>query len=279
MKKVNIIAGILICLTITRCTDLDLNPTSQSSTSNFFSDDVELEIAVNDLYKKFLFKVDDNFWTDDFWQRGQGTNEISAGSINSETGFVRTYWTDLYKGVARANVILSAMAKSKENITPSLYSRIEGEARFMRAYYYSILITHFGDVVFYTENPTLGEAYSLERTDRNIIKDFIYDELDAASELLPETYGSSELKRATKSAALGIKARTALYMGDFDIARDASKAVIDLNIHTLHPDYEALFHKAAGTHSEIIFSIPNSEELNELYDTSEPDMITRNSGG
>jgi starch-binding outer membrane protein, SusD/RagB family len=279
MKKVNIVAAILVCLTITRCTDLDLNPTSQSSTSTFFSDDVELEIAVNDLYKTFLFKVDNNFWTDDFWQRGQGTNEISAGSINSETTFVKDYWTDLYKGVARANVILSEMVKSKDNITPSLYSRIEGEARFMRAYYYSILITHFGDVVFYTENPTLGEAYALERTDKNIIKDFIYDELDAASELLPESYGSSELKRATKSAALGIKARTALYMGDFDITRDASKAVMNFNIHTLHPDYEALFHKAAGTHSEIIFSIPNSEELNELYDTSEPDMITRNSGG
>jgi hypothetical protein len=264
---------------LSQCADLDLNPTSQSSSSNFFSDDTELEIAVNDLYKKFLFKVDNNFWTDDFWQRGQATSEITNGSVNSETSFVESYWADLYKGIARANVILKEMAKAKDNITPALYTRIEGEARFMRAYYYSILISHYGDVVFYTENPSLDDAYSIERTDKNVIKEFIYSELDAASDELPVSYTSSELKRATKSAALGIKARIALYMGDYQIARDAAKAVIDLGIHQLHPNYEQLFLKAAGTHSEIIFSIPNSESLGELYDVSEPDMITRNSGG
>lgn len=262
-----------------QCSDLDLNPTSQSSSNNFFSNDVELEIAVNDLYKKFLFKIDNNFWTDDLWQRGQGTNEISAGSVNSETGFVQLYWSDLYKGIARANVVLTEMVKVKDNITPSLYTRMEGETRFLRAYYYSILISHYGDVVFYIENPSLDDAYSLERTDENVIKEFIYSELDAASEALPESYTSSELKRATKSAALGIKARIALYMGDYVIARDAAKAVIDLGIHSLHSNYEVLFHKASANHSEIIFSIPNSEALGELFYMSVPDVITRNSGG
>lgn len=279
MKKIRIIIVIAIGMMLSQCADLDLNPTSQSSSSNFFSDDTELEIAVNDLYKKFLFKVDNNFWTDDFWQRGQATSEITNGSVNSETSFVESYWSDLYKGIARANVILKEMVKAKDNITPALYTRIEGEARFMRAYYYSILISHYGDVVFYTENPSLDDAYTIERTDRDVIKEFIYSELDAASEELPVSYTSSELKRATKSAALGIKARIALYMGDYTIARDAAKAVMDLGIHQLHPNYEQLFLKAAGTHSEIIFSIPNSESLGELYDTSEPDMITRNSGG
>lgn len=279
MKKIRIIIVIAIGMALSQCADLDLNPTSQSSSSNFFSDDTELEIAVNDLYKKFLFKVDNNFWTDDFWQRGQATSEVTNGSVNSETSFVESYWTDLYKGIARANVILKEMVKAKDNITPALYTRIEGEARFMRAYYYSILISHYGDVVFYTENPSLDDAYAIERTDKNVIKEFIYTELDAASEELPLSYTSSELKRATKSAALGIKARIALYMGDYTIARDAAKAVMDLGIHQLHPNYEQLFLKAAGTHSEIIFSIPNSESLGELYDTSEPDMITRNSGG
>lgn len=266
---------------LSQCSDLDLNPTSQSSSSNFFSNDAELEIAVNDLYKKFLFKVDQNEWTDDYWLRGQPTNDITAGSINSETGFVETYWSDLYKGIARANVLLSKMPAVKANITPALYDRIEGEARFLRAYFYSILISHFGDVVFYTENPGLDEAYSLQRTDKNQIKEFIYSELDAASGLLPESYSSSELKRATKSAALGIKARTALYMGDFGIARDAAKGVIDLGIHQLHPNYEELFHKASANHSEIIFSIPNSASLGEFYLNvgNTKNIITRNSGG
>ena len=279
MKTLRLTIAIAFLLVTTKCADLDINPTSQVSTHNFFSNDVELEIAVNDLYKKFLFKIDNNFWTDDFWQRGQITNEINAGSLNSETGFVRTYWTDLYKGIARANVILEEMVEAEDQITPELYSRIEGEARFLRAYFYSILISHFGDVVFYTENPTLDEAYSLTRTDQEVIKDFIYTELDAAAAALPESYGSSDLKRATKSAALGIKARIALYMGDYAIARDAAKAVIDLGIHELHPDYETLFHKASANHSEIIFSIPNSEVLNELYYMSVSDVITRNSGG
>lgn len=271
----------MMLLVLTKCSDLDLNPTSQLSTNNFFSNDSELEIAINDLYKKFLFKVDRNEWTDDYWLRGQPTNDITAGSINSETGFVETYWSDLYKGIARANVLLKEMSEVEADITPDLYTRIQGEARFLRAYFYSILISHYGDVIFYTENPSLEEAYALTRTDKNVIKEFIFSELDAAAELLPESYTASELKRASKSAAWGIKARTALYMGDYAVARDAAKKVMDLGIHQLHPSYEELFHKASANHSEIIFSIPNSAVLGEvshsLGDTR--NIITRNSGG
>jgi hypothetical protein len=281
MKKVRITIWMMMFLVLTKCSDLDLNPTSEVSTNTFFSNDSELEIAINDLYKKFLFKVDRNEWTDDYWLRGQPTNDITAGSINSETGFVETYWSHLYKGIARTNVLLKEMAEVEADITPALYSRIEGEARFLRAYFYSILISHYGDVIFYTGNPSLDAAYDLTRTDDVQIKEFIYAELDAAAELLPESYTSSELKRATKSAAWGIKARTALYMGDYAIARDAAKNVIDLGIHQLHPNYEELFHKASANHSEIIFSIPNSAVLGEvshsLGDTR--NIITRNSGG
>jgi hypothetical protein len=86
-------------LVLIKCSDLDLNPTSQVSTNTFFSNDSELEIAINDLYKKFLFKVDRNEWTDDYCLRGQPTNDITAGSDRQTASFIRQ------KFAVRENVI------------------------------------------------------------------------------------------------------------------------------------------------------------------------------
>ena len=84
------------------CEDLDLTPDSASSSGNFYSNQGELEIALNSLYEKKLFKIDDDSWTDDHWNRGAGTNAITNGTINSETSFSRRYWDELYEGIARA---------------------------------------------------------------------------------------------------------------------------------------------------------------------------------
>lgn len=73
------------------------------------------------------------------------------------------------------------------------------------------------------------------------MKEAVYEDFDIAASLLPESYGSSENKLATKGAAYAMKARFALQMGDFAIARDAAKACMDLGVHELYPDYGELF--------------------------------------
>ncbi|MDN5214351.1 RagB/SusD family nutrient uptake outer membrane protein [Fulvivirgaceae bacterium BMA12] len=265
------------------CEDLDLTPDSASSSGNFYSNQAELEIALNSLYEKKLFKIDDDTWTDDHWNRGSGTNAITNGTINSETSFPRNYWDHLYEGIARANTLLKNMESAGNNTEQSILNRIEAEARVLRAYYYSVLITHFGNVVFTTEILTLEESLGVQRTDKNNIKQFIYDELDQMAPLLPIEFSDSELMRVTRGFALGIKTRLALYMKDFSIARDAAEEVMNLGVYDLFEDYHSLFQKANTRDNEIIFSTPQSVEFgvtnNDDVGTFTRGHITRNSGG
>lgn len=280
MKK-SFIYKIGLILILAACTDLDINPTSSVSSGNFFETQKDLEIAVNDLYQAFLFKFDNNEWGDDHFVRGEITNPVTNSTINSETGFVSSYWADMYKGISRATYLLENMNRAEEKTSPEVYTRIEGEARLLRAWFYSNLISHFGDVVFYDATVPLSEAYTLPRTDKNEILAFIYSEFDAAAALLPDAYPANQLKRVTKGAAFGLKARIALYMGDYNTAKNAAKAVMDLGVHQLYPDYRNLFLKVGETSSEIIFSKPNSI-ANQAYFTNNDNtrnVISRLSGG
>ncbi|WP_373512799.1 RagB/SusD family nutrient uptake outer membrane protein, partial [Persicitalea sp.] len=232
-------------------------------------------------YQKSLFRVDEYEWGDDHWVRGQITNPITNSTISSQTSFVNSYWANLYQGISRATTLLENLPRAKSTVSEATYKRIEGEARFVRAYCYSVLISHYGDVVFYEKSVPLEESYQLPRTDRKVILNFIYKELDAAAAALPQSYAASDVRRVTKSTALGIKARIALYMSDFATARDASKAIMDLGIHDLYPNYQNLFLKDGENSSEIIFSLPQSVSLGQpfLGTGDVRTYITRNSGG
>src|SRR5690606_14133354 len=95
---------------------------------------------------------------------------------------------------------------------------------------------------------------------------------------LKETYSSAELRRATKGAALAMKARTALYMGDFEMAKTASKACIDLGLYTLHPKFSSLFLSRTKQSPESIFLLPRSITLGVALGDRQ-NYVPRNNGG
>jgi hypothetical protein len=277
-KTLRIIYIITATLIFNSCADLDLTPKTGISTENFFRNLPELELGLNALYEKKLWKIDQDWWTDDMFHRGGGfvTNPISTANINSESELTGTYWTDLYDGVKRANTVLKAAEDLRGIEIESDLNRIEGEARAIRAYFYGVLVTKFGDVPLLTTNIPLTEAYSVTRTPVNEVKNFIYTELDAAAALLP----INNENRANRGFALGIKARIALYLNDFQIAKTASKAVIDLGIYGLESNFRTLFLKEGASSKENIFFVPQSVEFNVNFDNSlTRDFIPRNAGG
>ena len=277
MKKS--ILHIIVCsaFVLAACEDLDVTPKTAISSSNFFNNAKELEIALNGLYDRALWKIDSDFWGDDVHHRGGGANnDISRATLNSQSTLSGTYWRDLYDGIKRANTLLEEMQKSKGTVDASTFNRVEGEARAVRAYFYGILLTKFGDVPLITGRLSADESLAIERTPQQQVLEFVYDEFDAAAAVLPNTSDN----RATRGFALGMKARFALYAGDFGIARDAAKAVIDMNTYSLHPDYRSLFLKAGANSPELIYFVPQSFEYNVTTDnTTTRDFLPRNAGG
>lgn len=281
MKKFYLI--IIISVGLSACNKLDLNPLSEASTGNFYSNQTELELAVNDLYRLVFWGNDNELFGDNEWHRGQLTNAVIGGTMNADDAAVQTYWLNCYKAIARANSFLANKDKAAANTPAAVMLRLEAEMRLIRANQYAKLVTHFGDVPLLTTTLTLEESYGITRTGKDQVLDFIFKELDFAIANLPETYAQAEVKRLTKGAALAVKARTALYVGKYDVARDAAKAVMDLgaaNVYSLNASYSQLFLKAGETSKELIVSIPR-DQAQQVFNGAGyvQDNISRNAGG
>ncbi|WP_288878974.1 RagB/SusD family nutrient uptake outer membrane protein [Pedobacter panaciterrae] len=281
MKKFYLI--IIISVGLSACNKLDLNPLSEASTGNFYSNQTELELAVNDLYRLVFWGNDNELFGDNEWHRGQLTNAVIGGTMNADDAAVQTYWLNCYKAIARANSFLANKDKAAANTPAAVMLRLEAEMRLIRANQYAKLVTHFGDVPLLTTTLTLEESYGITRTGKDQVRDFIFKELDFAIANLPETYAQAEVKRLTKGAALAVKARTALYVGKYDVARDAAKAVMDLgaaNVYSLNASYSQLFLKAGETSKELIISIPR-DQAQQVFNGAGyvQDNISRNAGG
>lgn len=92
-----------------------------------------------------------------------------------------------------------------------------------------------------TKTLEYGEENNYPRNTEVEVKDFIYSELDAIVSQLPLVREDGDLGRVSQGAALALKARVALFSGDFAIAEKAAKQVIDMGIYGLYNNYEGLF--------------------------------------
>ncbi|MFC3198279.1 RagB/SusD family nutrient uptake outer membrane protein [Parapedobacter deserti] len=282
MNSYRLNLAILALILCSACVKLDLDPLSQSATGNFYNNQKELELAVNDLYHVNFWENDNEEYTDNFWHRASGGNAITFGNMDAENPIADSLWSRAYRAIARANSLLENMDDAAESTPEAVMLRIEAEARLARAYQYMRLVTHFGDVPLMTETPELEDAYDVQRTAMETIVDFIFTELDWAAEHLPASYGG-DVKRFTKGLAWAIKARAALYTGHWAEARDAAAAVMQLaneGIHGLYGDYRQLFLPPGAISNEVVFSVPRSQE-HGLSSTAlyARDFISRSTGG
>lgn len=276
MKMKSIIIFFLAVIFITACTDLDLNPLSEGSSQNWYSNQIEVEMAVNDLFRSVFWNEVSDEHTDNYTRR-EALTPVTAGTITSDWWMVNTYWSNTYKAVVRSNLVINNLSRIENDLPQIIVDKYAGNAYFSRASQYSTLISLFGDAIFFTEDLGLDEAFTMSRTDKNIILQNIYADYDTAIDKLPLSYGSSENNYATKGAAMAMKARIALYMSDWAVARDASKACIDLGIYELYPDFKTLFLSSTRNPNEVLFSLPRSRELGVWRDVR--DFTSRLPGG
>src|SRR5690606_14132536 len=113
---------------------------------------------------------------------------------------------------------------------------------------------------------TIEEAFAMGRHDANDILKEVYADFDYAITNLPEEYSGSSVSRVNKGAAIAMKARVALWMSDWEVERDETKKLIELNLYSLYPDYQAFF-ESNKIESDTIFSLPRSRDLTVVWST------------
>jgi len=168
----------------------------------------------------------------------QETYNLSYTSSNSNYA---TFWSSCYGGIEAANIAISSIPKIVDvQLTTSETSRLLGEARFLRAYYYYMLVQLFGDIPMKTV-PTVSPSDG--QIGKTAIKD-IYEKVIvpdlqfAESSSMPSTSGEG---RVSIGAAKSLLAKVYLTMAGYPLnqtdkyllAKTEAAAVISGNYYSL----------------------------------------------
>lgn len=286
MKTKILLAG--LGLALASCESMDLVPDSQGNTASWYTTETELQLAANELYILGYWQEPLNSaeqWSDNttyrLVNRNPGSNgTVLDGTLNGQQYEVYALWQQSYKLIARCNTMLENIHKAEGNINAETLNRFAGEAYFSRACKYADLTFFYGDVPYLDKTLTINEAEQQSRMPRDEVKALTYADFDKAIEYLPISYGASQTIHATRGAAMAMKARYALYMGDYAIAADAAKACIDLGVYTLEPDFAKLFKQSTKVNPEKIFVLPRSIENEVVLDSwVVKNGLPRNAGG
>jgi starch-binding outer membrane protein, SusD/RagB family len=157
-----------------------------------------------------------------------------------------------------------------------LKNRMIGEMKFLRAYGFFRLASFYGGVPLITRTFQLEDDFYVARNTYEEVMSFVLSELEEAIDLLSLDYPANQKGRITKGTAMAAKARALLYMASplnnpqndlvkWQRAADATKAVIDLGIYDLYPDYGDSYKAYEIYHPEIIWArLYNNTEFVEM---------------
>lgn len=245
---------------------LDVKPKDQVTDETLWSTTANADLFLNDVYASVPTLI-----TSDPWEN------FSDNSLNGQAGRVSTNiygpsiytpsnapnkW-GLYTSIRKANLFIEKVTASalEEN-----WKKVRlAEARFLRAYFYSILWTYHGGVPIITDvlnqNEQGDEVFRPRNTAAETF-DFIVAECIAAAADLPLT---AESGRATWGAAITLKGScelfnaSAFYNPSNDLSRweqaaRTFKRIIDTARYTLFPDYNTLFFEENNNNVEVIFA-------------------------
>lgn len=215
MKKLIYPVSIVLSAILFSCSDLELVPVGQLSGSNFPATDAEAIAITNGVYYPNVristalgYVID---LTAD--EEANAENENSGGyllgvmSWYPNNSYVLTVWQNLYEIITRANDVVDKVGE-----TSVLRKRLQGEARFLRAYAYFYLVQLWGEVplVLHNLDGVTAAREDVEKVYQQIVDDLLYaaENLPAAAE-----YAASDKGRATKGAAYAYLAKVYLVWG------------------------------------------------------------------
>ncbi len=265
-RRVAAATVVLLAAALPSC-DIATKPLGVLTTENFFQTPDQAVQATNATYSLLRdWQVHVFSWlglTDII------SDDATKGSVPGDAGFLgdldnlvldpgnlafRDPWSGYYKGIFRANVAIQGIGGS--SIDAALKTRLVGENKFLRAYYYFFLVRGWGGVPLITAPLNPGE-YTQPRATKDAVYAQIQQDLTDAIAALPrkDQYAAADLGRATSGAARSLLAEAYLFQGKYEEAFQQVQAVVSSNQYSLFPDYETLFTQAGENSSESVFEV------------------------
>lgn len=242
---------------------------------------------------------------------GNAIEKFYDGGWSASSNNDASLWTKCWRGISYANLFLDKFKdETFEDYILDLdykaeihqYQNLQYEARFLRAYYYFLLVRSFGGVPLITANLDANEANTQPRVSSDEIFQFIISECAAIQDLIVKDYsdlGNLQLKsknetgRANNLAVLALKARAALYYASplFNANNDkerwhqaaiANKELIDEckgRGMKLTSDYGSLFQKDNWQNSEECIFVRRIVSASNTFEKYNFPIGLENAGG
>jgi hypothetical protein len=298
---------------------LDQTVTSSLDENSTFKDSSNAMQFLNNIYVNIGFATDPRRFTGNGYAAGleaacdeaEGPNAASTnGFIQFATGSVNPTvvptdaWSICYTNIRAVNQFLKHLPIIPFNST--LKTQVSAEARFLRAWYYAMLMQHYGGVPLIGDTIyTSANNISVKRNTYRECVNYVLSELDAAAAVLPTTWSGAQYGRASRGACLAVKARVLLFAASplfnngglaagnanlagivaypdadpnrWQLAADAAKAVIALNAYQLFVDstskpgepgygFQELFTKRYNTEYILNHMMGDNKYLESLWD-------------
>jgi hypothetical protein len=267
MKKLLIILLIVPVSLVTyiSCNDsfLERAPLNEASDVTFYQTESDAIAATNAIYDvmqydrlwKFEISVIGNRYNDDLGIIPRPTQFPS--SYQATNGRLLSMWENLYIGINRANIVLERVPSIE--MDEDLKTRLLGEAKFLRGFYYFTLATFFEDVPIRLE-PTSLENLEMAKSPKSEVLDLVRQDLSEAAQVLPERSAQdpADLGRATKGAANAMLGKVELYQDNFAEAAQLFETVISSGEYMLDEEYAPQFLAGGDNTPESVFEVQHA---------------------
>lgn len=262
MKRITyILFSSVMLLFLTSCSDfLDVSPDSDYTVEQGYKTEADFEQAISAVYGKqqILYNsnscwfVQINFRSDD----SRNANNISRFVDSSNEGAWEISWKTYWAIIDRSNIILDKI-DAAEFTNEDKRKHIKGEAYIMRAYAYWNLGWQFGGVPIIDKVTPLAEVRKIPRSTQEAT--FKRAELDyiEAFGLLPESWDSKNIGRATKYAAAGMLGRLYMFQHKYDEAKTYLEKVIEKEptFYKMESMYEECFLDSKDNGKERVWEV------------------------
>lgn len=155
-----------------------------------------------------LFNFADDIY---FGDRASAYNQFKNGTYDES---FRQSWDISYKGIRQASIFIQNIDMNQD-FTEEEKKDYKAQARFVRAYYYWLLLRKYGPVpILPDEGLDYSQSYDELARARNTYDecaDFIASEMVKAAQDLPLKRSSNQIARPTRGAALAARAKVLLY--------------------------------------------------------------------
>ncbi len=195
---------------------------------------------------------------------GIGDDELNEFTMQATNGRISSYWNVCYKGISNANFVIANIDGVEFGDSETKDRRL-GEVLFLRTWFHFNLVQLFGDVPYVTqagESPEqiLSEDFLNRDPEQEVYSNILID-AQQAIDLLPSDLAPEEAGRASKGAALMLKAKIHMALQQNELARPLLEQIRTLG-YSLLPDYGNVF--SNKNNAENIFEIQYDQSLGQF---------------